>query len=56
MVFYALLAIIFDKNLSDGYKQYIEKAITSINNGISYGRNKWAVEVSMVQVIIYFRD
>ena len=43
-------AIIFDKNVTNEFKELINKAVKSINNGISFGLNKWAVEVDTIQV------
>ena len=58
MLIQFLIAIIFDKNLSVEFKNFINKAVVSINNGISFGRNQWAVDISSIQVVLlsYYPD
>jgi hypothetical protein len=44
-------AIFYDQNTTAKTRGLVEKAISSINNGIKYGRNKWAIQVQTVEVI-----
>lgn len=47
------LAIFFDKNTTVETRNLVEKAISSINNGIKYGRNKWAIQIQTIEVFTY---
>ena len=44
------IAIFYDVNVSTETREMVDKAILSINNGIKYGRNKWAFQIQTVAV------
>lgn len=45
------LAIVFDKNTSTEIQDLVERAMVKINSGIKYGRNKWSVQINVIDVI-----
>lgn len=53
-LFYLLnVAIIYDKNTSTETINLIDKAIWNINNAIVYGRNRWSVQIKIIEVFLF---
>jgi hypothetical protein len=44
-----IAGIIIDKNFQQEVQNFTEKTISYLNNGIKYGRNKWAFHLNILR-------